>query len=342
MAQQGFFDANRNRAFPFQDGTTARPIAGPLTLAQLADAVVVDCGFLVGPQTGFDPAAHRVVLRRIRRSGPTFFFDFAADCPGLLGVDLTFTRDLGTPRYATEWADSGPIWGSASITGSASAEQAAWDAGTHCGEPLWSGYLVTGDLDPLDLFLAGDGGVGRGDGAVVEPALVQSLVGSRVTALAVVNADRTRVAAADPDCADPVWPHATGLNYINATCLRGEIRFRAGYNAVVRQVTADGSLVLGAAVGAGAGTPCGDVPLFPGETPPPGSALLDGSQRCNEVLRSINGIGGPLLQVSAGAGIQITADPDTNALTIDVSMAGMAACYDTIAISESLSFSGGA
>lgn len=339
MAQQGFFDANQSRAYPFQEGTTAQPITGPLTLIHLPDAVIVDCGFLLGPQTGFDPRIHSVFLQRIRRAGSMFFFDFAADCPGLLGVELTFARTLSSAHFTTEWADSGEVWGSETLVGSESASQFQNDLGTHCNEPLWSGFLATGDLAPLDLFLAGDGAVGRGTsgGTTVEPAMLQSLVGSAVTALAVVNADRTRTTG-DGSCPDPTWPYPTGQTYINAICLTGPIHFTAGYNAIVRQNSSDNSLIFGAAVGAGAGEVCGAIALFPGETPPEGSTLLEGGKRCNEVLRTINGVGGPLLQFNPGSGVALSADPDNHQLTIDVNMAGMAVCpsSEPLIVSETL------
>jgi hypothetical protein len=326
---QGFFDANRNRAFPLVTGTAGMPQSGPLGLRNLPDGVIVDCGFLVGAQARFDPAAHSIRLSRVERFGGTFVLSFASDCPGLAGVRLSFTRAFPGEMYAVEHADSGQDYGSESLSlsGSASLSRSRADAGTHCDQPLWYGYLVTGDPAALDSFLSGDGAVGGDPGdAVVEPALVQSLRDAAVTALATGNADRSRVTAAEGD-PEPTWPYPTGHVFVNATCLTGEVVFVAGYNATVRQAARDNSVTIGASAGAGAGEPCGEVPLFDGEVPPAGSGLLSGGLRCNEVLRSVNGAGGPLLRLIAGPGVVVTPVPDEHRLVVTVDMSGMATCF---------------
>lgn len=339
MAVPGWLNANEGRAFPFLSQSVGRSMTGPLVLGNLPDAAIVDCGFLLGPQSGFDPLVHAVFLSRIRRLGGDFLFDFESDCPGLLGVPLTFRRAWPSAPFQTEHADSGATFGSESLSlsGSASASASLAELGTFCDVPLWSGYLITGDLAALDTFLSGDGAVGRGGGdAIVEPALVQSLAGALVTALSVANADRTRSTAA-AGCDDPAPPYPTGHAFVSALCITGEVLFVAGYNASLRQDTLDQSLTIGAAVGAGAGEPCGEVPLFPDERAPAGSTLLGGGPRCNEVLRAINGAGGPLLQISAGTGVTITPDPGSHTLTINVDMTGLVTCADAVSqVSEHL------
>lgn len=339
MSQYGFFAANRCRAFPFLEGTTAAAPTGPLTLASLPDAVVVDCGFLFGPGAGWDPTRHAVVLARIVRAGATASFEFVCDAPGLLGSSLWFQFDLAAPLYALAWADSGETveWGSASASTSTSTSTSdPGGAAARCGRPLWSGYLAVGDLGALDAFLAGDGQVGRGDGCVVEPVLAQTLDGAAVTSAAVANQDRTR-AEAPEGCPPIVWPYETGKPFVNASCLTGLLQFRGGYNVAVRAGAADNSLTFAAAPGGGAGYPCGELKLDPQEEPPPGSTSLAGGPRCNEVLRSLNGVGGPLLQL-AGDGVVFTPRPEEYKLTIDVNMAGLATCFDVV--SESLSLPG--
>jgi hypothetical protein len=208
-------------------------------------------------------------------------------------------------------------------------------------EPAWSGFLVTGDLGDLLAILTADGQqltrAGGGD-AVLEPALAQNLGGGYVASVNLANDDRTRVDAPD-ECPPTQWPYPTGPNrvFVSAACLRGDLRFSAGYNAVVRQDDAANAIVIGAAVGAGAGEPCGEVPLFPGEGPPPGSTLLTGGPACNQVVRTINGVGGQFSSIVSGLGVRVDAVPEDATVVVDVDMRQLAVCYSdgaTIVVSE--------
>lgn len=335
MAQPGFFNSNEGRAFPFLYLTTNQSISGQLHLGNLPDPIIVDCGFLLSPQTQFDPAAHSVYLESITRIGGEFVFSFGSDCPGLAGVPLEFVRTWPAARYLTEFSDSGTDYADESVSGSFIGSLAV--LGTHCDEPLWSGYLVTGDLSALDTFLSGNGTVSReNNDTTVEPALIQHLGGALVTALAVANADRTRVTGTG-GCEGPSWPYPIGSIFTNTICLNGLVLFSAGYNAVVQQTTQDNSITLGAVVGAGHGQPCTELALFGGETAPEGSTLLEGGLRCNETVRAINGIGGPILRIMAGSGVTLTPDPDTNTLHISVDMIGLISCFTaSSSISEEL------
>ncbi len=336
MAAIGFYNANRNRGFPFLAGTTGRPVDGPLSLGNLPWTAVVDCGFLIGPRVLFDPVAHSVHLERLERVGTTLRFVFGSDCPALHGVPLRFTRDLADDRYSGGFADSGPDTKSASLSSSlhsGSLTEEEFD----CEEPRWGGFLVTGDIEEVGLFLAINGVVTRLPGeAVVEPALVQTLRSAGVTGISLANDDRSRVEA--PAGCDPVaWPAAVGGVFVAARCLTGDIHVVSGYNATVRQAPS-GTFELGAAIGAGAGQPCAEVVLFEGETPPDGSPVLSGGPGCGGVLRTVNGAPGPILALTAGAGAIVTALPESNTIKIDVNMSGLALCFESVtASSESLS-----
>lgn len=318
MARPNWWNENRNRAYPFVAGTVRRPADGPLTLRNLADDVVADAGFVVGVAGQFDAAEHAVWLDEIARDGDTFTLTFRSDAPGLDGVPLVFTRQAGYARYALEFADAGPpALGSASSTSAAT-----------CAGPAWWGFLVTGEAGALELLLPADGAVPRGaGGAVAEPATVQNLTGTYVAAVHLANQDRTRATA--PAGCDPYqWDFATGGVITNAVCLGGTVRFKAGYNAVITQSDTTNTITVGAAVGAGAGEPCAEVPLWPGDGPPAGGGvLLTGGPGCGETLRSINGVGGPAFTVTAGVGVSVTADPDGHRLVVDVDMSGLALCY---------------
>lgn len=333
MARPGFYNDNRNRAYPFVQGTVGlAQHTSPNALKYLIDAAIVDCGFRPGPESGFVDGTDTVYLQQLSRAGPVFFFVFASTAGPLFGQNLTFTRTLGDPEYALEYMESGqPV-----SAGSDSAFDPASDF-ADCAMPLWSGFLVTGDLDALAAWITdGQTLTNTGGEAVVEPALVQNLAATFVEALAVANADRTRATAAD-GCTDPVWPFPTGIVYVVSRCVQGGVLLKPGYNCQVTQDDGSGTITIAAEVGAGAGQPCSEVPLFPGETAPEGSSLLSGGLACNEVLRSINGIGGPVFSLLAGNGVVITSDPESRTVVVDVNMINLATCFDGLSqVSESL------
>lgn len=318
MARPGWFNENRNRSFPFLQGTVHQPVTGPITLRNLPNDVIVDAGFLAGQSSGLDPAQHDVFLQRIRRTANTFFFDFASDAPGLFGVFLTFTRMVGDPVYLTEHIDVAEVnlnSISASFVG--------------CDDSPLSGYLVTGDIDSLATFLPGDGEVDRiSDDATMEPGTTQSLAGAYVTSFSLTNADRTRVTAPD-GCPPIIWPFPVNVIHINQTQLTGEILLKAGYNSTICHHDNGNTLAFGATVAECSEGPCDEIPTFVGEVPPTGSIFLSGGPACNEVLRSINGKGGPQLELRAGLGVSLTEVPLDHEIIIDVDLHGMAACRDT-------------
>ena len=192
---------------------------------------------------------------------------------------------------------------------------------------LWSGYLVIGSIAALTALLPDDGTITRTTGGLVEPALIQNLAGAYVTSLNVANQDRTRVTAAT-DCPEFEWPYPVGPDavYTNATQLTNHVRILPGFNATVNQNIYDNSVVIGAAVGAGAGIPCEEVPLFKGEIPMNTGTLLDGSLLCNQVIQSINGFGGNSISLLSGQGITIIAVPIDHKIIINADMNQMAIC----------------
>jgi hypothetical protein len=60
-----------------------------------------------------------------------------------------------------------------------------------------------------------------------------------------------------------------------------------------------------------------ELPLYAGQTPAEGEVFLSGGPACDDLITSINGIGGPNVNIAADAGIQIVPDGD-NSIKIDV------------------------
>lgn len=339
MAQPGFFNQNENRAYPFVLDTVNRPDNGPMTLLNLPNDIVVDCGFIMGAQSGFSTDLNSVHLRIIRRLGDRFYFHFESDAAELYQVPLIFTRHIDDEDYLTEHTDStssGDLDYPLTVSDSDSDSRApGLDT---CGEPLWSGFLVTGSIQSLIRLLPVDGSIGTRDSgvAVVEPALIQNLSNSFPTSFNVANDDRTR-ATAPLDCDDIEWPYEIGVIHIYESCLKGELWLKAGYNAIVQQNNTDNSITLGAGVGFGAGQPCNELQLFAGEVPPNGSNLLSGGPQCNEVLRSINGLSDRLFSLLASQGVTITSYPAENRIVVNADMSGLVLCFNQISqVSESV------
>ena len=161
----------------------------------------------------------------------------------------------------------------------------------------------------------------------VELALVQNLSGTAVFSLNVANADRTRVSGAD-GCDNPEWPFTTGKVYESARCLTGDVRFKEGYNISITTNPVTNTIIFSPIVGAGDGEPCQEVKLFPEETPPIDATnnLLEGGFLCNQLIRAVNGLGGPVLNIVAGNGVSITPDPDNCTLVIDVNLNDLDLC----------------
>ncbi len=322
MASPDWFNQNANRAYPFVPPSVSRPGTGEVR--NLPRAAVVDAGFLLGTGAGFDAGEHEIRLARVRRAGAFVYFEFEGTAPAMYGSPLVFRRAVTAAGYETDDSDSAAEYG-LSLT----------NPDEECLEPLWSGFLTTGDVAGLGLAdgETWEGGDGQG---LVEPALVQNLSGTYVASVNLANDDRTR--AEGPEGCDALsWPVPPEPLYLNAACLRGVVQFAPGYNAVIDQSDPDNRITFRAEVAAGAGQPCNEVPLYPGEAPPAGGTLLSGGPACREVLRSVNGVGGRLFNFLAGLGFQITAVPGENKVVVDCNFAGLALCpEDVSSVSESV------
>lgn len=325
-----FFNDNQHRAYPFVRETVNRIAGGPATTLNLPNAIIVDAGFTLNVNSGFETGEHAVYLEEIRRIGDNFYFVFGSDAPDLFDTVLTFTRTTGSDTHETEIVDSGE----------AGLPEGSLSAGSisevPCDGPLWSGFLTTGPISALVLLLPGDGTISRGASAsIVEPALLQNLAGTYVAKLGLANDDRTRATAAD-GCPEQTFPGPIDVLHIAANCIIGHVAIRPGYNCTITQNANGNSITIGADVGAGDGEPCREVPLYPGEHPPADSSLLEGGLRCYEVVRSFNGIGGQQFSILAGNGVNVTSVPGSNRVIIGVDMSGLALCADGLSqVSES-------
>jgi len=342
MARPNFFNDNRNRTFPFEESTAGvdTPSSGIFTMLQLPDDVIVDCGFIMGPESGYVEGTHTIYLYKISKVSATQInYEFRSDAPALVSSPLIFARQVTDADYITDFQESDiPEYLPASQSLSLSLSESEFNI--VCGEPFWSGYLVTGSVGSLSARLSVGSTVTRSSDTevLVHEALVQNLTASQAVSLNIANADRTR-ALRPEDCPPNEWDFTTGEIYINRECLQGPIVIKGGYNLSLSQSDSTNTVRAGAVLNAGSGVPCEEVKLFDAETPPIGASnpLLEGDFYCNQALRTLNGLEGPDFTFFAGTGVAITADASTHRVIIDVNLIDLSLCTTSaISISESV------
>lgn len=309
MASPGFWNDNSYRDYPFLLERTGWDDMSHGAIGQLPFASIVDFGSLFGVASGFDPAQHTVWLSEVRRlDSDTIRFTFSTDCPSVSTV--AFEHDLSTEfQYSRQ----------AVATDSTPMSPDACD-----DEPAWEAFLVTGDLTELAALIpnTNDQLTGTSSQAVLEPATLRSFAGHFIRGIGVANQDRTR--ATNPEeCRELCWPIEIGTILIRSRCLQGPIVFKEGYNLSIQDDEARNRLIFTAAVGQGEGEPCEQVPLSDEEVPPQGRSTLDGAVSCGEVIRSIGGAIGPVIDVLAGGGAAVSFDPSGHRVIINMDLRDM-------------------
>ena len=308
MPRAGFYNDNEYRRYPFT------PAA--VNADALPDDLIVDCGFIMGLDSGFDAAVHTVYLHQVRKTSTQIEFEFRTTAPNAADTSLVFTRPFDAEEWATEFADAVP-------------------ADTECAEePLWEGFMVSGVMAPTVAALSVGGSLTFTATRVVEPARVQSLVKSYLRSVNIGNYPRIIA----PPCIDgePAILPVSNEIIVNATCIKGNIRFKPGFNCAINQYDYANRITIGAQRGANTendpnGELCqygSEIKLYNDEQPPiinvetgARSKFLSGGPACDEVITGINGLGAPDVKIVGGAGIQVLPDP-VNAHTIQLKIAG--------------------
>lgn len=317
MAKPNWLNENQYRDYPFV--SRDRPLDGGVF--DLPRNAITDCGFVLGPISGFDPEQHSIWLSSITRTGGFLFFNFQCDAPGAEDEPLSFPVIESAAEHTThhselifsETQEPGIEPSSLSIT---------------CPETvIWSGFLTVGRLsDLLDLIASDETVSMAAEDWVVQAARVQNLNETVLTDLSIANRDRSRYAD-DEECLDSSAALSSSEDYfVDAACRTGAFLFQEGYNVFVRVDEQENSITFGAGVGAGAGEPCEEIPLFEGEEAPAGSQYLGGGPACDELVRAVNGMFGPHLLVTAGPGFNVSVDPvNPHRLLVTADFRGFAA-----------------
>jgi len=306
MAKAGFYNDNEYRDYPFITRVASNDAAADAGFPQ---AAIVDFGAIINTGIAYDAQQHAIYLHAVRRDASTVEFEFRLLHPATTET-VRFSRELTDAPYLTEWQDSAAYGSSQSL---AVADEAAWTA-----------FLVTGHLDALAAIMpSGSTWTFAPTQLVIEPARIQALTYLRAIHLA--NRQRTQVTL-PARCETPTTPDASAVAVGSVT---GIVRFREGYNCTIRQDASRNAIIVGARVGAGAGRPCNEVPRYPGESSPDGGRYLTGGPACDEVVTTINGVGGRNFQLTAGRGIRISPDPDrTDTLIIQPDFSDFALCLN--------------
>lgn len=297
MSRTQFYDDNRNRRYPFV--STEEIESSVADDEQIPDSALLDCGFTFYAYSGFEADQHSVWLDSVSRTSSTVTLIFKTNAPGLTGLnlDFVFERNAGESQILfTDAVGTGanPV------------------AGGCTNQMLWMGYAVLGDSEDLVSWIGGSSRATDRVQHTVEPALSQNLDKAYVRSVNLAN--RRRVRTTDvPGEERPIL--------INAQCLQGPARFIAGRNCRIDYDVARNGLVISADLGAGDGEVCSELPVHDDEVPPDDGDLLSGGPACTEVVKTVNGVGGPRLILRGTDNILVEKDP-VIANKINVRVAG--------------------
>lgn len=313
-----FYNRNLFRAYPLQTGTG------------VSNAAIADfgCWFLGVNNLG---ANRNFYLRYIRRVDSTVEFIFSNDTAEADDKYLIFTFNTADDKYKTVFAIDSEL-NTDDINNAAVPSLAQTRDSSVCGQQAaFEGYMVLGDpvavatmldaveSDGLALIELADGS------CPVELSTIVNETDFQLRVVGVANKDRTRHLQPDR-CREPCWTHTISDIYVVDSCINGDLVFADGHNVSVSQINSTNTILFTATPGAGLGQQTEDVKLFADEQPPTGFTTLSGGLRCCEVVRSINGTGGPIFQLREGDGVRITTYPNLNRIVVDMNFHDLAAC----------------
>ncbi len=315
-----FLNDNENRAYPLLADRPATMTRSDAVDVELPTDVLVDYQALIGLHAAWRAGVDTVYLKSVhRQDDDTFWFEFETTAPGLAGYAVFVPRHLDGPEYEATRHDASSRVAESSIGGY------TWGA---CGDDLiWLLGLTTGRMDSLADVLPQGMTLTAADNLLpLEQAPVQDLAQSYVASVNCANRNRTHVTAPLGCTALAPRDYADGDYIEHQLCLKGDLKIVPGYNCSLRQNAQDNSLTIAAGEGAGEGVPCGEIPLYPSETPDAGSILLSGGPACNEVVSSVNGVSGAHLRIDAAGGVTVAVATDPNTIVVSFDLNNITAC----------------
>jgi hypothetical protein len=294
MPEHGWLEINDFRTFPLV--TADSRMLKPACTTELPRRGLSDAGFMLGVSSQFVVGMDTVNLYSVRVTFTGVDFDFRSSAPGMAGYRWLFSFLNGTAYGCTAQVDATAIVG-----------------GTPDPDRGW-GFMTIGDLK--EIVALGPGLFELCTPPRVEPALIQSLLGTYVRTINVGNTERR----CPTKCCETPVPFDTEKVYMLKEGIVGDVRFREGHNTQINVVVSRNLIELSAIAGAGTGETCVDY-LVTAD----GQAGLqedDGTlcESCDDYIRSINGVrtqDGKLV-LSGSAGVKITSDQTANKLTVGV------------------------
>lgn len=193
--------------------------------------------------------------------------------------------------------------------------------------PKWRGYLTTGVLDDptLQVSLRSCFAEENLPALEVEPGRVFVLTGYGAKTIEVWTQQRTRVRLSD-DCLAIPFQSQTSTYVQLAEYSDVPVRFAGGYQILVYQSFDGDALTIQSELDGGElGAPTEEIPL-PGETQVEYRDYLDGGLACNRVLRTINGVAGPSIELRGELGVLIESHPGLSRVVVDVNGEAMTVC----------------
>lgn len=292
MARPGFYNDNAYRAYPFieYDNET------------LPYGLIVDAGFIAGLDCEFNNEIHTIWIDTVVVTSAT--------------VEITFRTNANPapliflcPRATEEWAT---IY----------SESAIAESNECAEEPIWSGFIVVGEINKIVDELAPTTTFGAN--FPIEPGRVQNLAKSYLRSINVGNYARLVVPPCDDDAVSEVIDLENREIIPNATCLKGRIRLEEGYNCRITQSDFVSTIFVTAELGAGRPFDeeiCdnhGEIPLTLDELKPDGSLFYSGGPSCKDLIFTINGVGGRNVNIVGGANVIVNVGTTPNSIKVSL------------------------
>lgn len=208
-----YYNMNANRSYPV--------VPGVIASTNLASRAIVDCGIVMGPDSGFVPATHHVKLARISKNADEKQVDleFASNAPGMSGATIKGSA-------SGDWPIGTIVELVAYIDGVANEALAFGWAALNSSEEIYAHSQADGWLD-VD--------------ASIEPALVQGMNEAICTSIDAYSEERTTISLA------PKTPHAI------ATGMTGNVVVGDGYSTEVIIEPSTNTIIISASPGSGEG-----------------------------------------------------------------------------------------
>lgn len=277
-ATPGISSDFRGTSYPFV--TDEVPFGG----ARFPRDILEDLVLILGPGIEFVQTESVTRLVRVENTGVT--------------IDLVFLvhdTEITVPVVVGEWGRLTTV---------------AVDESTPCSGDWVDGWATFINPQALETLVPNTNDVVTGV-LELEPTVVRSTRGSSVSGISLANTDRTM----SPPPGE--FGSTSRLTRPWVSCVQGPLWIREGYNARIQSDPRNNLLILGAGVGLGDGQHCDEVPTYPGEVPPfDWSSTLDGSLRCSQTVRSVNGVPGPDLNIESGSGVRVEAVPEENKVIV--------------------------